>query len=95
MTGPIPGVFEHVPRGLFGPLGDPYAELYWDVLARLYRSEFEREPFFVLRAIALDIAEQAIRDSGALDDASRRTGGAGERIRHAGSRGRDRDFSVR
>ena len=57
------GLFERVPRNLFGPLGDRYAELYWDLLARLYRSEFEREPFVVLRAVALDIAEQTIRDS--------------------------------
>jgi hypothetical protein len=44
-----PPLFERVPRGLFGPLGDPYAELYWEVLAELYRHEFEREPFVVTR----------------------------------------------
>jgi hypothetical protein len=52
-----------VPRGLFGPLGDPYAELYWDLLASLYRYEFEREPFVVLRSVALELAEGVIRDS--------------------------------
>ncbi|MBI5489006.1 MAG: hypothetical protein HY905_16855 [Deltaproteobacteria bacterium] len=56
-------LFERIPRGLFGPLGDPYAELYWEVLASLYQHEFEREPFLVLRAVALDVAEQVIRGS--------------------------------
>jgi hypothetical protein len=60
---PLPRLFERVPRGLFGPLGDPYAELYWELLATLYRCEFEREPFLVLRSIAIEIAEQAIRTS--------------------------------
>jgi hypothetical protein len=58
-----PKLFDRVPRGLFGPLGDPYAELYWDLLASLYQHEFEREPFTVLRPVALDIAEQTIRGS--------------------------------
>lgn len=60
---PVPRLFERVPRGLFGPLGDPYAELYWELLATLYRCEFEREPFLVLRSVAIEIAEQAIRTS--------------------------------
>jgi hypothetical protein len=30
VIGPTPGLFERIPRGLFGPLGDPYAELYWE-----------------------------------------------------------------
>jgi hypothetical protein len=34
-----PALFERIPRGLFGPLGDPYAELYWELLATLYRCE--------------------------------------------------------
>lgn len=50
-------------RAAFGPLGDPYAEIYWDLLASLYRCEFEREPFLVLRPVVLDIAENAIRVS--------------------------------
>ena len=58
-----PALFERVPRGLFGPLGDLYAELYWDLLAELYRHEFEREPFVVVRSTALDIADAAIRGS--------------------------------
>src|SRR5216117_3882445 len=58
-----PALFERVPRGLFGPLGDPYAELYWELLAELYRHEFEREPFVVVRSTALDVAEVVIRAS--------------------------------
>jgi hypothetical protein len=56
-----PALFERIPRGLFGPLGDTYAELYWDLLATLYMCEFEREPFLVLRPVALEIAENVIR----------------------------------
>jgi hypothetical protein len=58
-----PALFERVPRGLFAPLGDLYAELYWDLLAELYRHEFEREPFVVVRSTALDIADAVIRGS--------------------------------
>jgi hypothetical protein len=58
-----PKLFDRVPRGFFGPLGDPYAELYWDLLASLYQHEFEREPFVVVRAVALEVAEQVIRGS--------------------------------
>jgi len=60
---PAPRLFERVPRGLFGPLGDPYAELYWELLASLYEHEFEREPFVVVRPVALEVAEQVIRGS--------------------------------
>jgi hypothetical protein len=58
-----PKLFDRVPRGLFGPLGDPYADLYWDLLASLYCHEFEREPFVVVRAVALEVAEKVIRGS--------------------------------
>lgn len=63
MIGSTPGLFERIPRGLFGPLGDPYAELYWELLSTLYTCEFEREPFIVLRPVAIEIAENAIRSS--------------------------------
>lgn len=63
MSERTPALFERVPRGLFGPLGDPYAELYWELLAELYRHEFEREPFVVVRSTALDVAEAVIRAS--------------------------------
>ena len=63
VIGPTPGLFERIPRGLFGPLGDPYAELYWELLSTLYTCEFEREPFTVVRPVAIEIAENAIRSS--------------------------------
>jgi Family of unknown function (DUF5716) len=63
MADVLPKLFERVSRSLFGPLSDRYAELYWELLAALYNREFEREPFIVLRPIALEIAEQVIRDS--------------------------------
>jgi hypothetical protein len=63
MPEPTPQLFERVPRGIFGPLGDPYAELYWQVLAELYRQEFEREPFVVTRPTAVDVAETSIHNS--------------------------------
>jgi Wadjet anti plasmid transformation system JetA-like protein len=63
VIGSTPGLFERIPRGLFGPLGDPYAELYWELLSTLYTCEFEREPFIVLRPVAIEIAENAIRSS--------------------------------
>jgi len=59
----VPRLFERVPRGLFGPLGDPYAEIYWELLASLYQHEFEHEPFVVLRSVALEVAERVIRGS--------------------------------
>ena len=59
----MPKLFERVPKGLFGPLGDPYAELYWELLASLYQHEFEREPFAVIRQVAIEVAEQVIRAS--------------------------------
>ncbi len=60
MPGSPPALFDRVPRGLFGPLGDPYAELYWELLAELYRYEFEREPFIVVRSTAIEAAESII-----------------------------------
>lgn len=63
MAGHTPALFERVPRGLFSPLGDPYAELYWELLAELYRYEFEREPFVVVRSTAIEIAEAVILGS--------------------------------
>lgn len=63
MYAPAPKLFDRVPRGLFGPLGDPYAEFYWELLATLYQCEFEREPFVVIRPVALEVAEHIIRSS--------------------------------
>lgn len=85
-------LFERVPRGLFGPFGDPYAELYWELLANLYQHEFEREPFLVVRHVALEVAEHVIRtsplwtgrrhelESLALEDATRQSTSNGTRI---------------
>lgn len=53
-------LFKQIPRGLFGPLGDRHAELYWDLLIGLYECEFERPPFVVLRQSALEIAEHVV-----------------------------------
>ncbi len=58
-----PKLFDRAPRTLFGPLGDGYAELYWEVLATLYAFEFEREPFMVTRTMAVEAAEHIIRES--------------------------------
>jgi hypothetical protein len=58
-----PGSSTACRAGLFGPLGDPHAELYWELLAELYRLQFEREPFLVIRSAALDVAEGVIRGS--------------------------------
>ena len=63
MLDPAPKLFDRVPRGLFGPLGDPYSELYWEFLANLYQQEFEREPFVVVRPVALEVGERVIRSS--------------------------------
>jgi hypothetical protein len=34
--------------------------VYWELLAELYRHEFEREPFLVLRPIAVEASEAVI-----------------------------------
>ncbi len=58
-----PALFSRVPAGLFGALAGSHATLYWTILATYYHHEFEREPFFLLRAIAVDTAEELIRES--------------------------------
>src|SRR5262245_53489038 len=63
MDDSIPKLFDRAPRTLFGPLGDLYAELYWEVLAVLYAFEFEREPFIVERTTAVEATEHIIRES--------------------------------
>lgn len=63
MLQPTPKLFDIVPRALFTPLGDRYAELYWAVLARLYQHEFEREPFLIVRDVAWEVAERVVLDS--------------------------------
>ncbi|MGH2608430.1 MAG: Wadjet anti-phage system protein JetA family protein, partial [Tepidiformaceae bacterium] len=61
--GDTPALFTRVPVGLFGALSGGHATLYWTILATYYHHEFEREPFFLLRTIAVDTAEELIRES--------------------------------
>ncbi|MBK6688182.1 MAG: hypothetical protein IPG45_27150 [Deltaproteobacteria bacterium] len=59
----VPDLFARVPTGLFAPLGDPHAALYWALLGTYYQHEFEREPFALAKAFALELAEREIRRS--------------------------------
>ena len=52
-----------MPAALFGPLGGSHAPLYWSILAAFYHHEFEREPFFLLRSVVVDTAEELVRES--------------------------------
>ncbi len=56
----IPELFARLPPTLFGPLTGPLAPLYWDVLARFYQQDFEGESSFLVRPVALEIAELAL-----------------------------------
>jgi hypothetical protein len=58
-----PALFTRVPPGLFGPLAGGHAPLYWAILSAYYHYEFEREPFFLLRGVVLDTAEELVRES--------------------------------
>jgi hypothetical protein len=57
-------LFDRIPRALLTPLGGPLAPTYWRVLERLYELEFEREPLYVTRAMALDHAEDVVIAAG-------------------------------
>jgi hypothetical protein len=59
----IPPIFGRIPTGLFGPLSSPLAPLYWAILARVYQYEFEREPFFLIRPVAVEVTEELLRES--------------------------------
>lgn len=59
----IPSLFGRIPPALFGPLSSPHAPLYWAILARFYQYEFEREPFFLVKAVAVEAAEEVLRGS--------------------------------
>jgi hypothetical protein len=67
--GSLPGVveasalFSRIPAALFGPLSGSHATLYWTILAAYYNYEFEREPFFLLRSVVVDTAEELISAS--------------------------------
>lgn len=57
---PLPQLFDRVPSGLFGPLSGATAPLHFQILGKLYQHEFEREPFWLVKSVALEIAEQEI-----------------------------------
>ncbi|MBZ5726798.1 MAG: DUF5716 family protein [Acidobacteriia bacterium] len=59
----VPHLFDRVNRGFFGPLSDPHAALYWEILAALYCREFEGEPLPVTRSSTVEMAERIIRES--------------------------------
>jgi Family of unknown function (DUF5716) len=58
-----PALFSRLPPALFGPLSGSHASLYWAILAVYYQYEFEREPFFLLRSVTVDTAEELVRES--------------------------------
>jgi hypothetical protein len=59
----LPSLFARVPSGLFGPLTGSHAALCWAILSTYYHYEFEREPFFLLRSVVIDTAEELVHES--------------------------------
>ncbi len=59
----LPQLFQRIPPALFGPLATGHSALYWEILARFYQLEFEREPFFLVKPVALEVAEEVLRTS--------------------------------
>lgn len=57
---PLPPLFDRIPAGLFAPLTGPYAPLHWQVLAVFYQYEFEREPLYLVRETAHELAVDAL-----------------------------------
>lgn len=55
-----PDLFAVAPLDLFRPLGDPYARIYWRLLARTYAYKFEGSPLELPRAHVIDSAEEII-----------------------------------
>lgn len=62
-TPQIPPLFSLIPSDLFRPLTGTYAPLYWAILARFYQLEFEREPFFIVKQVSVQTAEEALQNS--------------------------------
>jgi hypothetical protein len=60
---PLPPLFDRIPSMLFNPLSGALAPVYWTVLARFYQYEFETEPFHIVKPVALEIAEDILRNS--------------------------------
>lgn len=63
MFEPLPALFFRIPPTLFKPLGGNTPEVYWEILAALYRYEFEREPVYLVREVAQELAEQVLAAS--------------------------------
>ncbi len=59
----LPQLFQRIPAGLFGPLSSGQSPLYWEILSRFYRHEFEREPFVIVKPFAVEISEEALSAS--------------------------------
>jgi len=47
----LPPLFQRIPSALFGPLAAGLSAVYWEILARFYQLEFEREPFFLVKPV--------------------------------------------
>ena len=59
----VPALFTRVPGPLFAPLTGGHAALYWSLLATFYHYEFEREPFYLVKDVVIDTAEELLSDS--------------------------------
>ncbi len=59
----LPALFDRIPVGFFGPLGGSHATLYWAILGRFYELEYEGEPHFLVRPVAVQVAEDLLRAS--------------------------------
>jgi hypothetical protein len=58
-----PDLFAVAPIELFRPLGDPYARIYWTLLARLYAYKFEGSPLELPKPLVTDSAEEVLASS--------------------------------
>jgi hypothetical protein len=59
----VPDLFARLPPSLFGVLTGPSASVSWAVLSRFYQHEFEREPFHLVKSIALELVEETVAAS--------------------------------
>ncbi len=59
----LPHLFDRIPATLLGPLASGQSPLYWDILAEFYHLEFEREPFFLVKTVAVEVSEEILRTS--------------------------------
>jgi hypothetical protein len=56
----VPDLFTRLPPTLFSVFTGPGASLSFSVLSRFYRHEFEREPFHLVKPVALELVEEAL-----------------------------------